>query len=78
MSINTAEQVNIPELNQQIVDGKKASQAVCQYVDWLLSTYNPDSPDNGTWVRPSVHPCKKNVTRTLSMLKTLTMIMLIC
>ncbi|CAH3032686.1 unnamed protein product [Porites lobata] len=49
MSTNTAEQVNILELNQQIVDGKKASQVVCQYVDWLLSTYNPDPPDNGTW-----------------------------
>ncbi|CAH3122009.1 unnamed protein product [Porites lobata] len=59
MSTNTAEQVNILELNQQIVDGKKASQVVCQYVDWLLSTYNPDPPDNGTWVKPSIHPCQK-------------------
>ena len=59
MSIDKADQANIPELNQQILEGKKASQAVCQYVDWLLSTYNPNPPDNQTWAKPSIHPCQR-------------------
>ena len=33
------------ELVQDIEAGKKASDTVCQYVDWLLSTANPNSPD---------------------------------
>ena len=37
MSIDKAEQRDIVELNEQIVEGKKAFQAVCEYVDWLLS-----------------------------------------
>ena len=36
-----ADTANLPELNQQIVDGKKASEVLCKYVDWLLSTVNP-------------------------------------
>ena len=47
---------HILELNEQIVEGKKASQAVCEYVDWLLSTYNPNPPDKGSWSKPSIHP----------------------
>ena len=45
---------------QQRVDGKKASKLVCQYVDWLLSTYNPDLPNNGTWIKLAIHPCQKH------------------
>ena len=29
------------------IEGKKASDKICQYVDWLLSTFNPNPPDNG-------------------------------
>ena len=57
-ALKNADTADLPELNQQIVDGKKASDLVCKYVDWLLSTYNPDPPDNGTWIKPSVHPCQ--------------------
>lgn len=57
--IKKAGQAEIEELNLQIAQGKKASKTVCQYVDWLLSTYNPDSPENGIWVKPTVHPCQK-------------------
>ena len=59
MSIDKAEQTDILELNEQIVEGKKASQAVCEYVDWLLSTYNPNPPDKGSWIKPSIHPCQR-------------------
>ena len=42
------------------IEGRKATDKICQYVDWLLSTCNPNSPDNGLWIKPSVHPCQKN------------------
>ena len=50
--------LNIPSFLKVILDGKRASQQVCEYVDWLLSTYNPGPPDNGTWIKPSIHPCQ--------------------
>ncbi|CAB3984730.1 Hypothetical predicted protein [Paramuricea clavata] len=44
------------ELDQAIEAGQKAADTVCQYVDWLLSTVNPNPPDD-MWIRPEVHPC---------------------
>lgn len=55
-----AEAANLQKLNQDRLDGKKASNEVCPYVDWLLSTYNPDPPDNVTWIKPLVHPCQRH------------------
>ena len=26
---------------------------------WLLSTINPNPPDEDMWIRPQVHPCQK-------------------
>ena len=59
VSLDKAEQSDILELNKQILEGKKASQTVCEYVDWLLSTYNPDPPEDGFWIKPSIHPCQR-------------------
>ena len=59
VSLEKAEQSDILELNKQILQGKKASQTVCEYVDWLLSTYNPDPPEDGFWIKPSIHPCQR-------------------
>ena len=59
LSLDHAEPTDVPKLSQQVLDGKKASEEVCQYVDWLLSTYNPDPPDSGSWIKPSVHPCQR-------------------
>ena len=59
VSLDKGEQSDIPELNKQILEGKKASQAVCEYVDWLLSTYNPHPPEDGFWIKPSIHPYTK-------------------
>ena len=25
----------------------------------IMSTYNPDPPNNGTWTKPSIHPCQR-------------------
>ena len=59
LSLDHAEPTDVPKLSQQVLDGKKASEEVCRYVDWLLSTYNPDPPDSGSWIKPSVHPCQR-------------------
>ena len=40
-----------------MMKGKDAEQLVCHYVDFLLSTWNPCSPDEG-WSKPDCHPCR--------------------
>ena len=47
------------EVDQDIEAGNKAAQTACKYVDWLLSTMNPNPPDEHMWIRPDVHPCQK-------------------
>ena len=37
----------------------KASEQLCNYVDALISTWNPCPPDNEVWTKPGVHPCRK-------------------
>ena len=46
------------ELDQDIEAGHQAANTVCQYVDWLLSTVNPNPPDDSNWIRPEIHPCQ--------------------
>ena len=48
------------ELDQDIEAGQMAADTVCQYVDWLLSTINPNSPDENMWIRPQTHPCQRS------------------
>ena len=38
-----------------VSEGKKATEKICQYVDWLLSICNSNPP----WIKPSVHPCQE-------------------
>ena len=47
------------ELDRDIEAGQKAADTVCQYVDWLLSTVNPNPPDEDMWIRPEIHPCQR-------------------
>jgi hypothetical protein len=47
------------QLDNDIEAGNKASQTAYQYVNWLLSTMNPNPPDNDMWVRPDLHPCQR-------------------
>ena len=37
------------ELDQDIEAGQRAADTVCQYVDWLLLTVNPNLPDEDMW-----------------------------
>ena len=50
---------NSSALDQDIETGNKAAQTACKYVDWLLSTMNPNPPDEDMWIRPDVHPCQR-------------------
>ena len=47
------------ELDEDVEAGQRAAETVCQYVDWLLSTVNPNSPDEDIWIRPQAHPCQR-------------------
>ena len=42
-----------------MLHGNQAAKTVCQYVDWLLSTVNPNPPDGDMWIRPELHPCQR-------------------
>jgi hypothetical protein len=39
---------------------KLVRELLAQYVDWLLSTVNPNPPDEGMWIRPETHPCQRS------------------
>lgn len=58
-SLNDVELTDLSVLIRKINDPEKASQEVCQYVDWLISTNNPHPPGNATWRKPSFHPCQR-------------------
>ena len=42
------------ELDEDVEAGQRAAETVCQYVDWLLPTVNPNPPDEGISIRPQV------------------------
>ena len=56
---DTADSVNTEKLDQDIEAGKDAANKVCQYVDWLLLTVNPNPPHEDMWMRTALHPCQK-------------------
>ena len=37
----------ILDMDNEIQEGKEAELIVCSYVDFLLTTWNPCSPDDG-------------------------------
>ena len=39
---------------------KEAKRTICNYVDFLMSTNDPRNPDDGNWVKPTIHPCKRD------------------
>ena len=53
----TLSKQEVENIDCLIMKGKDAEQLVCQYVDFLLSTWNPCSPDEG-WSKPNCHPCQ--------------------
>ena len=58
--MNENKDKNTSELGNDVIVGNKAAETACKYVDWLLSTVNPNPPDDGLWVRPTIHPCHKH------------------
>ena len=55
-----SEEGNILQLEALVNKGKTAKQQVCDYVDTLVTTYNPCTPEEG-WVKPNVFPCKRKL-----------------
>ena len=47
----------LQELKNKEKRGENAEATVCQYVNFLLTTWNPCSPDEG-WSKPNSHPCQ--------------------
>ena len=43
--------------HQMVIQGLEAERAICNYVDFLISTQNPCNAHN--WVKPSAQPCKR-------------------
>lgn len=41
---------------QEVKEGCEAEKAICNYIDFLMSTQNTCNADN--WFKPQVHPCK--------------------
>ena len=38
----------------------KLVRKIWEYVDSLISTDNPKPPDEGSWSKPELHPCKRS------------------
>ena len=45
---------------QDIQKGKMETKTICDYVDSLLSTWNPMLPSQSNWSKSIVHPCKQH------------------
>ena len=52
-------EVQLNQIEMDIISSKQAEKQVCDCVDSLMSTCNPCNPDNMTWVKPKIHPCKR-------------------
>ena len=51
--------VDNESISMKIDEGKKASHIVCDYVDRLITTWNPFPPHSEIWTKPHVHPCSR-------------------
>ena len=49
----------IVNIDNEIQEGKEAETILCRYVDFLMSTWNPSSLDDG-WSKPEIQPCQKS------------------
>ena len=54
-----SEGITIEQLQQEIDDGLEAESIVSCYVDSLMSTWNPNNPEEMQWIKPDIHPCRK-------------------
>lgn len=48
------------ELDQVIEADQKAADTVCQYDSLLLSTVNPNPPDEDMWITSETYLCQRN------------------
>ena len=59
------EDIAQPQGNASMIqDGVHSARIICSYADWLFSTFNPDPPEDGNWVKPKLHPCQHSMIDT--------------
>lgn len=51
---------SVKQKEDEIRKGKEAENILCAYIDNLMTTENPTNQDDGSWVKPDVHPCKEH------------------
>lgn len=49
-----------PMVLEAVAAGKDAERTICNYLDFLMTACNPQNPDSDMWVKPKIHPCKKD------------------
>ena len=59
VSSNEFELEHFDDLNRAVHEGKLSEDEICNYVDSIVTAENPSSAQQGEWVKPDVHPCKK-------------------
>ena len=57
LSANDYEEMHFTDLHE----GRVAEDEICIYVDAIFSAENPSPPHEGEWVKPDIHPRKKEV-----------------
>ena len=57
--LNELDLDHIDDLNRLVEEGKLAEDEICNYVDSIVSAENPNPPQQGEWMKPDIHPCKK-------------------
>lgn len=50
---------SVKQKRDEIRKGKDAENIICAYIDNLMTTENPTKQDDGSWVKPDIHPCKE-------------------
>ena len=52
--------LGLKEVNQADIENRKlAAMTVCNYVVFLLTTWNPQMHSDNKYIKPSIHPCRK-------------------
>ena len=57
------------QLNLQVTNGKQASGTVCQYVDWLVTSVNPHTPDEEIGLSLQCIPAKESTQKLMTFIQ---------
>ena len=66
LTANDYEEAHFTNLHRAVNEGKLAEDEICNYVDSIVTAENPSPPHEGEWVKPDIHPCKKEIKKLTS------------